>query len=150
MTQAVSAATGTIPIVTSGLIPELVPSLAHPAGNITGITVIAGYEIYGKHLESSKKLSRRHARRVPGQAHWGRPTSAPRSAYEGERTTANLADRYLAQRETPSECQRGFAEIAQDRPDAIVVSGISELFAYRQLIVELVEKKPVAGNVSLA
>ena len=33
-----------------------------------------------------------------------------------------------------------FAEIAQDRPDGIVVSDISDLIPYRQLIVELVEK----------
>ena len=46
----------------------------------------------------------------------------------------------LLQQSTPSEYQRVFAEIAQDRPDAIIVSGISELYAYRQLIVELVEK----------
>ena len=32
------------------------------------------------------------------------------------------------------------AEIAQSGPAAILVSGVSELYAYRQLIVELVEK----------
>jgi putative ABC transport system substrate-binding protein len=33
-----------------------------------------------------------------------------------------------------------FGEIAQSKPDAIIVSGIAELYAYRQLIIELVEK----------
>jgi putative tryptophan/tyrosine transport system substrate-binding protein len=46
----------------------------------------------------------------------------------------------LLHESTPSEYQRSFAEIAQDRPDAIFVSGISEFFAYRQLIVELAGK----------
>jgi putative ABC transport system substrate-binding protein len=46
----------------------------------------------------------------------------------------------LLQQSTPSEYQRVFAEIAQDRPDAMIVSGIAELYPYRQLIVELVEK----------
>ncbi|HEY1431834.1 MAG TPA: ABC transporter substrate binding protein, partial [Stellaceae bacterium] len=54
--QALSAATSTIPIVGSGAYTELgqVPSLARPAGNITGITVTAGYEIYGKYLQILK------------------------------------------------------------------------------------------------
>ena len=46
----------------------------------------------------------------------------------------------LLHESTPSEYQRAFAEIAQDRPDAIFVSGISEFFADRQLIVDLVKK----------
>jgi putative tryptophan/tyrosine transport system substrate-binding protein len=46
----------------------------------------------------------------------------------------------LLQQSTPSEYQRVFGEIAQSKPDAIIVIGISELYAYRQLIVELVEK----------
>jgi putative ABC transport system substrate-binding protein len=46
----------------------------------------------------------------------------------------------LLQQSTPSEYQRVFGEIAHSRPDAIIVSGISEIYAYRQLIVELVEK----------
>jgi putative ABC transport system substrate-binding protein len=33
-----------------------------------------------------------------------------------------------------------FADIAQDRPDAIMVSGLGDLWPYRQLIVDLVEK----------
>ena len=141
MTQAVSAASGTIPIVGSGLIPELVPSLAHPAGNITGITVFAGYEMYGKYLQILKEA-------VP---------SASKVAFLDMRTGADRQQRpealkkasrlleisltdILLQQSTPSEYRRVFAEIAQDRPDAILISGISELYAYRQLIVELVEK----------
>jgi putative ABC transport system substrate-binding protein len=33
-----------------------------------------------------------------------------------------------------------FADIAQDRPDAIMVSSVGDLWPYRQLIVDLVEK----------
>src|ERR1700719_614631 len=36
--------------------------------------------------------------------------------------------------------RRVFAEIAQDRPDAIIVYGRADLTAYHQLIVELVNK----------
>ena len=46
----------------------------------------------------------------------------------------------LLQTSTPSEYQRVFGEIAQARPHGIIVSGISEVYAYRRLIVGLVEK----------
>jgi putative tryptophan/tyrosine transport system substrate-binding protein len=46
----------------------------------------------------------------------------------------------MVQGSTPSEYQRAFAEIAQERPDAIIVSSDGTLVPYRQLIVELVEK----------
>jgi putative ABC transport system substrate-binding protein len=35
--------------------------------------------------------------------------------------------------------------MARDRPDGIIVSGTSELFPYRQLIVELAEKSRLPG-----
>jgi putative ABC transport system substrate-binding protein len=46
----------------------------------------------------------------------------------------------LLHESTPSEYPRVFAEIAQQHPDAIAVSDIGDLFPYRQLIVELIEK----------
>jgi hypothetical protein len=46
----------------------------------------------------------------------------------------------LLREATPSGYQRVFAEIAQERPDAIVMSAAPELLPYRQLIVELGEK----------
>ena len=46
----------------------------------------------------------------------------------------------LLPQSTPSEYQRAFSEIAQEQPDAIIVSGIAQIYAYRRLIVELVEK----------
>jgi putative tryptophan/tyrosine transport system substrate-binding protein len=42
---------------------------------------------------------------------------------------------------TPSEYQHVFREIAPQPRDAIIVSGTSELFPYRKLIVDLAEKK---------
>ncbi len=46
----------------------------------------------------------------------------------------------MVQESTPSEYRRVFAKIAQERPDAIIVSGKGELRPHRKLIVELVEK----------
>jgi putative ABC transport system substrate-binding protein len=46
----------------------------------------------------------------------------------------------LVEESIASEYQRVFAEIAPERPDAIIVSDIGDLVPYRQLIVELAEK----------
>jgi putative tryptophan/tyrosine transport system substrate-binding protein len=48
------AATTTIPIVFiigGDPVPELVPSLARPGGNLAGVTNITSYEFFAKHLE---------------------------------------------------------------------------------------------------
>jgi len=53
-TLALKAMTHTIPIVFQGggdPVPEVVPSLARPGGNITGVTNIAGNEVFAKQLE---------------------------------------------------------------------------------------------------
>jgi putative ABC transport system substrate-binding protein len=141
--QAVSAATATIPIVGSGAYTELgqVPSLARPAGNITGITVTTGYEIYGKYLQILKEAVPSASKIALLDMDTGADRQQRREALEKARRVLEISlTDMLLQQSTPSEYQRVFAEIAQKGPDAIIVSGISELYAYRQLIVELVGK----------
>jgi hypothetical protein len=56
--KAARAATGTVPIVWIGGDPiqaGLATSLARPGGNITGVTVYAGTEIWGKRLQILKE-----------------------------------------------------------------------------------------------
>ena len=56
--RAVRAATGSIPIVSIGGDPiqaGFATSLARPGGNITGVTVFAGPEIFGKRLQILKE-----------------------------------------------------------------------------------------------
>jgi putative ABC transport system substrate-binding protein len=141
--QAVSAATATIPIVGSGAYTELgqVQSLARPAGNVTGITVTAGYGIYGKYLQILKEA-------VPSASRVAMLDMETGADRQQRRETIEKASRVLevslidilVERSIPSDYERAFAQIAQRRPDAIIVSGISELYASRRLIVELVEK----------
>ena len=143
--RAARAATGTIPIVWTGVEPirtGLATSLARPGGNITGITVDAGSEIWGKRLQIIKET-------VP---------SASKVVYLGMRAewearTAELSEagRQLEisvigvplQQSTPFEYQRVFAKIAQEQPSAIIVSDIPDLLANSQSIVESVEKSRV-------
>jgi putative ABC transport system substrate-binding protein len=67
ITLAVSAATGTIPIVATGTHTSsgIVPSLARPGGNFTGVRV-EGYRSMESACRSSRKLSLRH----PGSRSW--------------------------------------------------------------------------------
>ena len=47
----------------------------------------------------------------------------------------------LPQQGNPAELERIFAAMEQQRPDAVSVSGEGDLYAHRQLIAELAEKK---------
>jgi putative tryptophan/tyrosine transport system substrate-binding protein len=140
---AIRAATGTIPIVWIGVDPigeGIATSLAHPGGNITGVSFFDN-ETYAKRLQILKDT-------IPSASKVGWLETA--KGWEGsatQRTLAEVARRLeltvvpmLLRESTPSEYQRVFAEIAQNPPDAILVSDQGDLIPYRQLIVELAAK----------
>jgi putative ABC transport system substrate-binding protein len=139
---AARAAGGTIPIVWIGGDPiraGLAASLAHPGGNITGVSVYAGVEIWGKRLQILKEA-------VPSASKVAfleiRTDSAAngRQLRDAGRRLGILVIDMLLQESAPSEYRRVFSEIARERPDAIIVSTDGALTPYRQLIVELTEK----------
>ncbi|HKU05866.1 MAG TPA: ABC transporter substrate-binding protein [Bradyrhizobium sp.] len=140
---AFKAATSTIPIVAFMIDPlkaGLVASLARPGGNVTGITLDPGIEIWGKRLELLKEA-------IP---------SMTRTAFLGMRegwdgsfgqAMRDVASRLgislvsmLPNAGTTSEIERVFAEMAERRPDAVLVTGEGDLYANRQLIAELARK----------
>jgi putative ABC transport system substrate-binding protein len=126
----VRAATRTIPIVAFMLDPlkaGLVSSLARPGGNLTGITLDAGIEIWEKRLQMLKEA-------VPSTTKAGQVL---REA--GDRLGISLVW-MLPEKGTPAEIERVFAAMEQQRPDAVLVSGEGDLYANRQLIAELAEK----------
>jgi putative tryptophan/tyrosine transport system substrate-binding protein len=141
---AFKAATSTIPVVAFMLDPlhaGLVTSLSRPGGNLTGITLDAGVDVWGKRLEILKEA-------IP---------SAGRAAFLGMRggwegasgqVLRDAASRLgisltftLPETGTASEIEGVFAAIEQQRPDALLVSGEGDLYANRQLIAELSVKK---------
>jgi putative ABC transport system substrate-binding protein len=143
--RAARAATGTIPIVWTGVEPiraGLATSLARPGGNITGITVDAGSEIWGKRLQIIKETVPSASKVV---------YLGMRAEWEARTTELSEAGRQLEisvigvplQESTPFEYQRVFAKIAQEQPSAIIVSDIPDLLANSQSIVESVEKSRV-------
>jgi putative ABC transport system substrate-binding protein len=137
------AATSTIPIVAFMLDPlkaGLVTSLARPGGNLTGITLDAGIEIWGKRLELLKEAipSIEKAAFLGMREGWeGSFGQALRDA--GSRLGVSLIS-ILPQNGTTSEIERVFAAMAQQQPDAVLVSGEGDLYAHRQLIVEFAGK----------
>jgi putative ABC transport system substrate-binding protein len=110
----------------------------HPGGNITGVTAY-GSETWGKRLQILKEA-------IPSASRAA--FLAMRTEWEGEVAQLREAGRQLQisvigmplEESTPSAYQRMFAEIAQDRPSAIMVGARAELFPFRQLIVKLVEQ----------
>src|ERR1700726_1263699 len=140
---AFAAATSTIPLVAFMLDPlkaGLVTSLSRPGGNLTGITLDAGVEIWGKRLEMLKEAipSTAKAAFLGMREGWeGASGQVLRDA--SGRLGISLAF-MLPEKGTPSEIERVFAAMEQQRPDAVLVSGEGDLYAHRKLIAELAEK----------
>jgi putative tryptophan/tyrosine transport system substrate-binding protein len=137
--RAVRAATDSIPIVWIGGDPiqaGFATSLARPGGNITGVTVFAGSEIFGKRLQILKEAVPSASKVTLTRTSKGFEQPLREA---GRRLQISVIDTALAEA-TPSEVQRVFAEIAQDRPDAIIVNSIGDLIPHRRLIIELAEK----------
>jgi putative ABC transport system substrate-binding protein len=141
--MAFRAATSTIPLIAFMLDPleaGLVTNLARPGGNLTGITLDAGIEIWGKRLEILKEAIPSTAKAAfLGMRDGWEGSSGQFIRDAGGRLGISLIS-MLPQAGTPSEIERAFAEMGQHRPDAVLVSGEGDLYAHRRLIAELAEK----------
>jgi putative tryptophan/tyrosine transport system substrate-binding protein len=144
ITSAISAATQTIPIVASGTYTGsgVVPSLARPGGNMTGVRVEEP-EMWGKRLQILKEAipSASKIAYLDSRPTW--ESASGRQVWEelckdSQTLGVSLTD-MLVEESTTSEYQRVFREIAPHLPDAIITSSAGELFPYRQLIVDLAE-----------
>jgi ABC-type uncharacterized transport system substrate-binding protein len=143
---AARAATGTIPIVWIGVGPiesGLVTSLAHPGGTITGVSLF-DYETYAKRLQILKDAvpSASKIAYLSPRGAWENPggQSLQRTLQEVGRRLELSVIPMLLQESTAPEYQRAFAEIAPERPDALIVNDTADHFPYHHLIVELAEK----------
>ncbi len=140
---AFKGATSTIPVVAFMLDPlkaGLITSLARPGGNLTGITLDAGVEIWGKRLELLVEAVPWTAKAafLGMRGGWG-GTSEQVLGHAADRLGVSLS-LMLPSEGTPSEIERVFAAMAEQRPDALLISGEGDLYAHRQLIVELADK----------
>jgi putative ABC transport system substrate-binding protein len=141
---AFKAATSIIPVVAFMLDPlhaGLVTSLSRPGGNLTGITLDAGVEVWGKRLEILKEAipSATKAAFLGMRGGWEGPSGQVLRDAASQLGISLFFT--LPETGTPSEIERVFAAIEQQRPDALLVSGEGDLYANRQLIAELSVKK---------
>jgi len=141
---AFKAATSTVPVVAFMIDPlqaKLVTSLGRPGGNLTGITLDAGIENWGKRLQILKEAipSATNVAFLGMREGWeGSSGQVLRDV--GAQMGISLAF-VLPQQGNPSELERVFVALEQQRPDAVLVSGEGDLYAHRNLIAELAEKK---------
>jgi len=134
-------ATRTIPIVhvVAGdpVSDGLVTSLAHPGGNVTGLTYTAGPEIDGKRLELLKEAT--GAKRVA--VLWNPARTSP--TVELGLRQMEIAARVLAvqlrmlQARTPDEFEPAFAAITRGRADALLVATDSMFWLHRRRLADL-------------
>jgi putative ABC transport system substrate-binding protein len=134
------AATATIPIVAIGADPVrmgIVPSLARPGGNITGVSVDAGLEIAGKRLELLKEAVPRISKIgfLASRIIWEKTPFGAAIREAAERMNIGLmwpSDGPLME----AEYRRAFVALPRD-VDALVVSEQVENVVHRRLIAEL-------------
>jgi putative ABC transport system substrate-binding protein len=141
---AFKAATSTIPVVAFMIDPlqaTLVTSLARPGGNLTGITLDAGIENFAKRLQILKEAvpSTATVAFLGMRAGWG----SSRQLFLRD-AAAQLGISLIftfPEGGKSSDIEHAFATLEQQRADAVLVSGEGDLYAQRQLIAELAEKK---------
>jgi len=137
------AATTTIPIV--GIFGQpvdfgIVPSLAQPGGNITGVTVDVGLEQWGKRIQLLQQV-------VPQATRFGFLESRPVREKWGDfhreldqRMGITEVDQPFDHPADEAEYRRVFAALGQDGAEGIVVNDEEENLTNQKLIIELAEK----------
>jgi ABC-type uncharacterized transport system substrate-binding protein len=141
--KAAQQATRTIPIVMSVVIDPvgggLVPSLAHPGGNLTGLTMMAP-DLVGKQLELLKEVVPKVSR-VALLWNPDNPGSAPQLG-QAEIAARALAVRLQAlEARNPQEIDNAFAAMTRERAGALLILADAILgLNQRKQIAELAAK----------
>jgi len=137
------AATTSIPIVTFSGDPiglGLTKSLAHPGGNITGVSVSAGPEIWGKRVELLHEASPAMAKLAFLGPHniWNAVIAAVRSACESRRLPLMTALYDLPVGEPGY--RKAIADAVREGADSMIVSDAPDTFENRVLLTALVSE----------
>jgi putative tryptophan/tyrosine transport system substrate-binding protein len=121
---AAKSATGTIPIVGVSLADPvglgLIPSLARPTGNVTGVSYSVGADIFGKDLELLKEVAPK-VRRVAVLSNPDSPAQ-PLIINNIKGAARSLAlQLQLVEARGPGDFDRAFAAMARERAGALFV-----------------------------
>ncbi|MGH2360820.1 MAG: ABC transporter substrate-binding protein, partial [bacterium] len=142
-TQAAKQATGTIPIVVATVIDPvaagLVASLAHPGGNITGLSQMVP-ELVGKQLEVLKEVAPKISR-VALLSNPANPAHA--LAIRDVKAAARSlgVQLQLLEARGPSEIESAFAAMTTERAGAVIVLVDSMLIDHRTRIADLAARR---------
>jgi len=139
-TRIAKEATKTIPIVMATSADALgegfVNNLAHPGGNVTGMTFFAGPENAGKQLELLKTAIPTAAR----IAVLTNPTSGAHAAFIRESRSAARAlgaQLLVSEARSPDELDAAFAAMTRERAGALIVVSDAMFYGQRRRIVDL-------------
>jgi putative ABC transport system substrate-binding protein len=136
--RAAMGATRSIPIVIAGaadpVAEGLVPSLARPEGNVTGLAVLAGREVEGKRLELLRAAVPTAARVAVVLDSTGRLDPTP---LRDAARALGLTLLFSTETATPEEFQRAFAAMIKNGADALYAPETPVNARHRHLIVEL-------------
>jgi putative ABC transport system substrate-binding protein len=141
--------TGTIPIVTAAGDPVemgLAASLARPGGNVTGLTT-SGRELIGKRIELLKET-------LPRLSHiavlWNPESRTQQlSLRDAEAAAKSLRLQVRpAEARGPEDLEKVFANIAHERPEALVLLPSYMFQAHRLRIVELAGRHRLPATFS--
>ena len=144
LTSIFKAETSTIPIVAYTGDPirfGLISSLAHPGGNITGVSVDAGIEIWGKRLalltEAVPKLA--NVVFISSQPAWDMAGgNAVRET--AQKLGISLTSAIVANPFGEADYRRAFGSIPRDQVDGLMFSDEFPHWANRDLLVQLVKE----------
>jgi putative ABC transport system substrate-binding protein len=123
-TLALKAATTTLPIVFEGggdPVPEIVPNLARPGGNVTGVANIVGKEFYAKHLQLLMEAVPR-VTRVALLLMAGDPFNADKTTPVETAARAVGVQLHFVEVEGPHDFERAFAAMTHQGVDALLVT----------------------------
>ena len=135
-------ATTTIPVVAltaDPILGGLVPSLARPDGNITGVSTDAGAAIWGKRLELLTEMTNKsdRVRYICTQLHWDQPLGAAATIREAARErNISLESAILGKTLDYAEYGRVFAAMKLDQVNASLISDEGEHIVHVRTIVE--------------
>jgi putative ABC transport system substrate-binding protein len=139
-TRASKSATATVPIVmlaSADAVGEgFVASLAHPGGNVTGMTFLAGPEIASKQLELLREIAPTASR----VAFLMNPRNASHTAFAAELRTAARklgAELQPVRAGSPKQLEDAFAAMAKERAAALLVLTDAMFLGERQRITDL-------------
>jgi putative tryptophan/tyrosine transport system substrate-binding protein len=150
-TWAAKNATQSIPIVMAASVNALgeglVASLAHPGGNITGMTFLAGPEIAGKQLQLLKEV----APAVSRVAVLINPTNRAHAGFTSEVKVAARsfgAQVQVLEASIPEQLDSAFAAMTKEHATALLVLTDSVFFGQRQRIANLAAKSRIPALYS--